>query len=822
MSQTASPHRPDRPHPSSLGIGPDADLQQPTGATGAAGPGPAPAREVVLIDQAPAMSDEELLAAFAAARQEAKNYNERLSSACAAALRLYNGEPFGDEEPGRSQLVLTEVKDTIAAMMPTVVRVFAGAEHPVLVTPNADGDEDQAKQATDYVQHVVFNECDGFRAIHDSAIDAFQLKAGWIRWWWDSSVDVKTERYTGLLEPQCAALITQPGVKAMRVVRRPATDEEKFGLQGSPESALIHTMPGIPLLLYDVTLTRRASRNQPRVQAYPSEQVWIDPDAAGPRGARGLFIVRPATVSELVAEGFSEESLLPHVSTTAPQNDRVTRKRDRLAASVTRTERADPAMRTVIYTEGWVRVDYDGDGIAELRYIRSVGDDGQTIIAHEPASHIPVARICPFFVPHRAIGESYADRVGDLQVVSSRVMRNILDSMAESIHPRTVIQDGAVPVDDVLNTEMGAIIRERVSGAVRELQKPFIGPAALPILDVLSAIKESRTGITRGSQGLTAEALQSTAPIAVSAQLSAAQDRMELALRCIAEGLRDLYAGVLTLMCEHQDRPRMVRLRGKWTPVDPRAWMSGFSVTVDVAVGRGTMAERLQVLAMIAGKQEAILQQFGPSNPLVSIGQYRNTLGDMLNASGIANTDRYFQDVPVNWAPPPPPQQPSPDELLAQVEVQKSNNLAQTEALATRQKQQEMLLTDDRERDQAKVDAMLKAADLMGKYPHLTLDNRAISALLDRDPALSLAIMSGALGGSGALGESGALGPPGGGVPGAPGAAPQIPPPPQARPPVPGQSLADARMFLPPQLITALAQLDHATGPQAPGPPQVR
>ena len=261
---------------STLGLAPDPDLQLPLA------PGADAHREVVLVDEQPAMSDEDFAAAFQSLRSEARDYGNRLADARQRALRLYNGEAMGDEEDGRSQIVLTEVKDTIGAMMPTVIRVFCGAERPVEFEPHGDGDEEQAQQATDYVQYVTFTDCDGFRAIHDAALDAFQLKVGWIRWHWDTAVDVKTERYTGLLEPQAAALITQPGVRAMRVVRRPATDDERMGLQGSPEQQLVKAMPGVPLLVFDVTLTRRVPRNKPMVGAVASELVTIDPDAIGP------------------------------------------------------------------------------------------------------------------------------------------------------------------------------------------------------------------------------------------------------------------------------------------------------------------------------------------------------------------------------------------------------------------------------------------------------------------------------------------------------------------------------------------------------------
>ena len=793
-----------------------------------------PRHETVLIAEEPAMTPDEFEAAFTAMRESARSYNDRLASQRANALRLFNGEPFGDEENGRSAIVLTEVQDTIAAVMPTIIRVFAGAEHPIEFTPTKPGDDEAARQATDYVRHIVFSQCNGFRAIHDAALDACQLKVGWLRWWWDDSIRPVAESYSGLLHPQCAALVNQEGVRALKVTRRKASEEEIAALTQSPESAMVQTMPGADLLLYDVEIVRKVKQARPRIEAVPSESVWIDPDASGPEDARGIFIVTETTIGELVALGFDQDELERCASDdAAARNDKVKRRRDRAAGSVTRDSGEGPTRR-ITYTEGWIRVDYDGDGIAELRRVQAVGQHGGKILAHHPAASVPLARLVPFAVAHKAIGQSYADRVGDLQIVGSRVLRNVLDSLTASIHPRTVIKDGSVPLDDVLNTEMGAVVREREVGAVRELVKPFIGPAALPLMDVLAAIRESRTGITRGSQGLTAEALQSTAPIAVSAQISAAQDRLELTLRWIAEGLRAMYAGVLALMATHQDRTAMVRLRGKWTPVDPRGWVNAFTVQTEVAIGRGSLAERLQVLGATAAKQEQILSTYGPQNPLVTVAQYRATLADMLNTAGIANVGRYFLDPPADWAPEPTPPQPSPDQLLAQVEMIKSGN---DSAKATEKNRSDMLgklLEDDRLRDEARAKAMLQAAELHARYG-VELDLRTLSVILERDPEVSLAAgkmvappqpnepLGGAppeaapaptpnesLGGDVVPGA----GPP---VGGPVGAASVAPPRPGARQP----SLGDARAFLPPQLIQALASMRRAEGagpPGAPGP----
>jgi hypothetical protein len=776
--------------------------------------------------------------------KEAKVYDDRLQIARAAAFRLYNGEPMGDEEPGRSQLVLTEVRDSITAVMPTMMRVFAGAEHPVEFLPRADGDDQQARQAQDYVQHVCYVENDGWRALHDAMIDAFQLKVGWIKWWWDYSISVKSEHYYGLIESQMQKLVAEPGVQAMRVVRRQATPAEQSGVLSSPEAQVVQLRPGQPLLVYDAQITRRSPRNRPRLMAVPSEQILIDSDASGPADPCLRFIGhwRIVTVSDLVALGFPQDLVESRITQLQQQTNRVTRRRDRLAAIVPRGQSNDPSMRRVRYLHCWMRFDLDGDGIAELHELHAIGDYGFLLLAHSPAGRVQLARLCPFMVPHRAIGESFADRVGDIQRAMTRVFRNILDSMSESIHPRTVIHEGQVPVDDVLNTEMGAVIRERTPNSVRELTKPFVGPAALPIMEALGAIKEGRTGISKSSQGLNADVLQSTTAMAVAAQVTASQDRLELIVRTLAEGVRDLYEGILALMCEHQDRPRAVLLSGKWTPVDPRAWMAGFNIVVKVGVGRGTLSERIQVLGSIAAQQKEAIQTMGPNNPVCGLGQLRNTISDMANAAGIMDVGRYFNPLPTQFQYNPPLPPPTPDMILAQAEQAKVNADAAGKAAQNLNDRLEALLNDDRLRDEGKVKAVLEALDLIGKYGR-PIDPIALTRLLDRNPASTAMrlVQQASAPPPAPTPAPGAGGPPGvpgaapgrpapgmpPGVPGAPrlpGAAPGIVPPgaaPPAMPPgaamQPGAGLGQ-RLFLPPPLIAALAAANR-TGPQALLPP---
>jgi hypothetical protein len=297
-------------------------------------------------------------------------------------------------------------------------------------------------------------------------------------------------------------------------------------------------------------------------------------------------------------------------------------------------ERNDPAMRKVLYVENYIRVDYDGDGIAELRKICTAGD-GNKILNNEPIDMAPFATFCPDPEPHDFFGISVADTVMDIQRIKSVIMRNTLDSLAMSIHPRVAVTEGMVNLDDVMNTEVGSIIRQRQAGQVQPLSMPFVGREAFPVLQYMDQVKEARTGISKASQGLDANVLQSTTASAVAATVSAAQQHIELIARVFAEtGMKDLFKIVLHLITTHQDAPRMVRLRNEFVPIDPRVWNSNMDVSINVALGRGTDAERMMMLRQIGEMQKDAMKTMGPQNPLTDITKLSNTLKAMTELAG--------------------------------------------------------------------------------------------------------------------------------------------------------------------------------------------
>jgi hypothetical protein len=387
----------------------------------------------------------------------------------------------------------------------------------------------------------------------------------------------------------------------------------------------------------------------------------------------------------------------------------------------------------------YVRIDRDGDGIAELRRVCMIG---QTVLADEVWDEVPMSVLCPDPEPHMIIGNSVADQTMDIQLLMSAIVRNTLDSLAQAIHPRTAVVEGQVNMDDVMNTETGAIVRMRAPGMVQELNTTFVGQQAMPIIAWLDQVKAKRTGVVPASAGLDPDVLQSTTKSGVDATIQGAQERTEMIARLFAEGgIKPMMKGILKLVCRHQDRARMVRLRGKWVEVDPRSWDADMDVITHVALGRGTEQDRLMALALIAQKQEgAIGTMGGITNPLADLGNYRNTLAKMTEIMGYKAVDEFWKPVDMQQiaqqqaANPPPPDpnmvvaQAQAQKVAAEIEVDKAKLMQEQQAqqmeaaqaerdfmLKMRQAElqaetdrQAAVLQDQREREKMRIDAVLK------------------------------------------------------------------------------------------------------------------
>ena len=663
------------------------------------------------------MSDAEFSSSVKSSVDDAVDYIDGfIAPARATATQYYRGDPFGNEEEGRSQIVMTEVRDTVQAIVPSLLRIFTASEDIVEFAPRNAQTIDLAEQQTDYINYVFYNDNPGFSILHAAFKDALVRKTGIIKWRWSEDTEISEAEYTDLDQAQVALLTQDPDVEIVEL-------EEK-----TMQEAVVDPASGVMVspaqTSYDVRIRRNIPRNKVVIEAVPPEEFLIarearDLDHAAYVGHRSL-----KTMSELIAMGYKKEDIEKYASQgdVFSINYEAQTRNPAIMSFMMHADNPDPSMRRVLYVESYVRIDKDGDGIAELRKVCSIGNSHH-ILHDEVATDVPFAFFCPDPEPHMIIGQSIADQTMDLQQIKSSIVRNTMDSLAQVIHPRTVVVEGQVNLDDVMNNETGAIIRARSIGAVQPLAEPFVGQAAMPLIAYMDQIRAQRTGISQASQGLDPDVLQSTTKAAVTATVQGAQERIELIARLFAEnGMKRLFKGLLKMVVRHQDRPRTIKLRGKWVEVDPRYWDADLDVQVNVGLGHGTDSDKMAFLMQIAAKQEQIMQVLGPANPLSDVSKYRNTLAQICTLAGFKDASRYFGDVD--------PQQmqavlsqgqnkPDPTTMLAQVEAEKTKAGIIRENMKVQADVEDSLRVDRRERERLQMESMIKLAEIEAKYGNI-------------------------------------------------------------------------------------------------------
>lgn len=650
-----------------------------------------------------AMTEDDLKAWIAGTIQDSVDHiDDEVSPVRASSFRYYLGSPFSDsgdsptEEDGRSQVVSRDVHDAVHSILPSLMRVFFSHEKACEFVPRGPEDVAGAAQATELVNWMM-QQSNAYSVFADAMKDCLIKGEGIIKCWHEVTYDIQTRELTGLDELQIGLFV-----------------QEGFEVTQSEE---IEEQPG----LYNVVLTRRIPKGETKLECLPPEEFLINRTATSLEDAKLIAHRQLLRVGDLVELGYPYETIIQY---KGYEDDFRSNEEWNLRHPNWREEDdtdADPANRLVQYVESYVRVDADGDGIPELRRICTIGNAHQ-ILMNEPADSHPFILIRKDPLPHTWRGMSLYDELADVQRIKSAVMRNMLDSLSLSTRPRILYDEINGPQwEDVSNDEIGALIPTRNMGGMQMLDMPFVGGSCLPILNYLDDIKEQRTGISRASQGLDSEHLQSTTAVAVSATQKAAQARLELIARNIAEsGFKPLYKRMLGLILRFMEQPTIMRLRGEFVPVNPSTF-SDYDVLITLPLGRGSEEERRQSLLGLLAKQEQLIAQYGPMNPIVGPEQYYQTLQRLFADQGLgaeagsylrppqqmqALLQQQMQQVMAQQNEPP---QPSPEEMLAQAEIERKK-------IEVSHKNESMKRTDDLKRDEMEAEIFLKLKELSLKF----------------------------------------------------------------------------------------------------------
>lgn len=652
------------------------------------------------------MEETEFRSVVQGAIADCANFTDtQLSLERALATNYYLGKPFGNEEEGRSQVVLTEVRDCVDGMLPSLMRIaHPPGEHSVEFIPTREDNVEQAAQKTDYVRYVFEQDCSGKLQSLAVQKDGLVRKIGIFSWGWDESAETKSYKQEGIDQQQLEALASDDTIKLGTAKQR------KDGL-------------------FDLEFTVTNLDGKPWVEAVPPEEFIFNRQARSL--SRALVIGRRTekTRGELLAMGISEKDLDEHSSggSDANMHGNAEELARRDVAGVGRSAgfgyALDPelgkANGKILYADVMMNIDYDGDGVAELRRICTIGPTFYPV-KNDPADEKRFSIFTPYPEPHTLLGGSVADRTMDMQKINSSVLRAILDGGAAAAFPRAVYLEGQASVADIMNNAIGAPIRERTLNAVRYLETPFTAEKLLPLLDRMQDIIERRTGRNKGAAGLDADALQSTGKEAVGAVLSGNQEQLELLSVIYAEmALKPLFEGLGRLLQQKQPRARMLKLRGKWTPVDPKSWDANMDVQVNVNLGSASTDKKVAILMAAAADQENFISQGGLTNPAVPLPKLLATRKKILELQGIKDFGNYYNELPPDWQPPPPP--PAPPDPSVQA-MQAESEMSHVKAMKELAIKQDELTLKAHEFELKKEELALKQAVESNKTQALSFD----------------------------------------------------------------------------------------------------
>lgn len=594
------------------------------------------------------LEHDQLIAIIQSHRRNALGYEDGdLSNDRAKAMDHYHGRPYGDEVEGRSQVVSRDLSETVDWIMPEILNVFIKSGNMAEFRPVGPEDEQLAQQESDYTNHVIMQENEGFILLHDAFKDALLLKNGYWKHYCDESEKVTEEEYEGLSEDELAILIgAAPNAEDENGTPHYArNDDEELKIIGQNVRSEIINGQEIPI--YDVKLEIKRKEKRIIVEAVPTEEVRVSKKCRGSlQNSPFTEHVTRKTRTDLLEMGMDEDFVNELPGINEDENDSEVRARD---SSDDESDTADGvsydrSMDEIEYCEAYIRIDYDGDGRAELRKIVTVanrippGDEWNEVI-----EAVPMTGVVPKRVPHRHVGESLDDEISDLQQIKTVLTRQMLDNIYLTNNQEKIVNQ-RVHLPDMMQSLPGGIKRVKddlpVTGAVEYIMTPSILAQILPAIDYIDAVKANRTGVTESNTGMDPDVIKQSTEGAFMEAVRQGSRKIEMIARMLAEtGVKELVKQVHGLLIRHGDKQKVVKLRGQYVTVNPSEWRERNNLVVKVGIGTGTEEDKRTGL-MILGQAQEKAAQLGLVGPRQGFQMFK----DLAATLGRENPEKYVMD----------------------------------------------------------------------------------------------------------------------------------------------------------------------------------
>lgn len=632
----------------------------------------------------------------------------------AEAMKYYLCEPRGDEIKGRSQVISSDVADVVEWIKPQVIKAFIASDKIAEFDPVGPEDQEQAEQESDYTNYVVMKDNEAFVIFTSLISDCLLQKNGYVKVFWEDPSQER-EEYEGLSDVDTMMLLDDPHIELVSYEQR----EDPVPLE----------------MVSDIVLLRESFPGKVQIDPVPPEELRIarGHNAVSLAKARFVAHVRDIPASDLVEKGYPQD-IIDELPTAGEDFDDQRMARHQVDRGLDETEAGDMSMRLIRVAECYVKLDMDGDGIAELRQVIYAGDQIlEDPDAGEPGSpdaiapqvdRIPFASATPIFQPHIHNGLSFYDRIKQIQDEKTALKRQLLDNLYLLNNQRTYVNLGAgINFNDLLTNRPGGIVRGSTiyADAMSPIPTPALPPQSFEMLGYLDREREERSGVGPNAAAQAMQVANDTAH-GIERLMSAKELLVEMVIRTIAEtGVKEMFGLVRELLMKHQDKAKVVELRGKWVNVNPSEWRKRMNTTMKVGLGTGDRMKKQATLQQIMMLQEKLLAG-GKEGILVDDAKLFQTLEEFAR-NGDLFAERYFLDPDSNqvktYKDAMSKQKPQPDPQIEAINAQ-----LQIEQMRTQR--QTMKDANDAQLKQAEL--KLKAQELMLKLRDQAIDERQIAS----------------------------------------------------------------------------------------------
>lgn len=633
------------------------------------------------------------------------------------AQRYFDGEVDIGYEEGRSQVVATKCREVVRGIKPSIQRIFLTNDKFVEFQPRNAEDVALAEQMTSYIGYK-FQQQDGYRILNDVLQDAMVKKAGVAFAYFDESEEQEVHTFTGLTDDAMQLLIDQDDVEVLEHTETMSIEVDEMGIE-------------IELPMHDVRIARNITKGDIKVESIPPEDFFVDRNA---RSVDDFYVIGHTTemrIADLLAMGFDLDELSDvDGGRYSAMDDEAEFERRGYTVDEDDDENTSAASKKVSVTTAYMELDIDGTGKPRLYQFLCAGA-GYKLLNFYEADMAPYAIFEVDPEPHAFFGTSLVDLVMHDQDAATSMLRGVLDNVALTNNPALQIVDGQANIDDLLNNEIGRIVRVKQMGAVGEMVVPFTAGQTLPALQYFDQLVDNKTGVSKMAQGLDPDVLKSATATSVAASVEGQAGQAEVIARNIAEGgMRRLFRIILELAIKNVDGEEIARLNNQFVPVDPSNFDPEMDLIVNVGIGTGREQERAAALMQAFTIQQQIYQTYGPMNGVVTLTQMRNTMADLMALGGVRNSERYFLPITPEieqqmlmqqqQAAAQQPPMPDPNAALMQAEAMKAQTRAQVDMAKAQMDQQykmhKLAMDDDLARDDMVQDLAVKVAEILGKY----------------------------------------------------------------------------------------------------------